>query len=242
MEPLTTLFKGPLPLEEGIHRALTERLRVPLAQASNFLPLTAQLYEPLWRNRSIGLLSGGRLDTRRELEMMGRWLEPKPGETVLDAACSAGLYARALLKLEPSLSVHALDFSLPFLRVAKRYALREGIAPTLVHADVRALPYRDGVFDAVVCGGSLNEFTDLERSLREFARVLKPGGRLWLMYLHPAKPGVGRWAQAMARAAGIGFPDPDKVSMLTQAAGLMEAREDSWGVVTLALYQKKNPL
>ena len=68
------------PKENGIYRVLAERPRVPLGQASNFLAVTAFVYEPLWRGRSIGLISGGSFSTERELELMLQWLSPSPGQ------------------------------------------------------------------------------------------------------------------------------------------------------------------
>lgn len=232
------LFATPLPLEAGIYRALPRTPRVPLAQTSNFWPVTAALYEPLWRRRSLGLLTRGGFSTERELALMLAWLKPRPGEVVLDAAASAGLYARTLLAHEPGLSVHALDFSLPFLQKAKAYAERDGVVPILVHADVRALPYRDAVFDALVCGGSLNEFTDLPATLSEFARVLRPGGRMWLMYLSRAETLLGRTGQGLLRATGLRFPAPAALEAQT-ADDFDLLRAQYRGPVALSLFRRR---
>ncbi|CAN5854423.1 methyltransferase domain-containing protein [soil metagenome] len=232
------IFKPPHPpLVEGIYRALDKRPGVPLGQKTNFSPLTAAVYEPLWRKRSLALLTGGAFSTERELGLMLELLKLRPGQTVLDAACSAGLYARTLLKHEPSLEVHALDFSLPFLKKAQQYAERDGVEPVLVLADVRALPYKDEVFDAIVCGGSLNEFTDLPQTLREFARVLKPGGKMWQMYLSKADSVLGKGGQGLRRASGIRFIDPQKLEEQAAAAGLELVRAQYRGRVALALFE-----
>lgn len=233
------LFAQPVRLEGGIYRALSARPRVPLAQSSNFWPLTARLYEPLWRRRSLGLITGGSFSTARELELLRAWLKPKPGEVVLDAAASAGLYARTLLTHEPKLTVHALDFSLAFLKTAQRYAERGGVTPVLVQADVRALPYRGGVFDALVCGGSLNEFTDLPKTLAEFARVLKPGGLMWQMYLTRAEGWLERVGQGALRLSGLRFVAPDALEAQAAPQGLELVRAQHRGRVTLALFVKR---
>jgi SAM-dependent methyltransferase len=231
------LFSAPVRLEGGVYRALARSPRVPLAQTSNFWPLTAALYEPLWRRRSLALLTAGSFSTARELELLRAWLRPRPGEVILDAAASAGLYARTLLTHDPELSVHALDFSLPFLRKARSYAQRDGIQPVLVHADVRALPYRDASFDAVVCGGSLNEFTDLPRTLAEFARVLKPGGRMWQMYLTRASGWPGRLGQAALSLSGLRFWRPEALERSAQQAGFELVRAEYRGPVALTLFR-----
>jgi ubiquinone/menaquinone biosynthesis C-methylase UbiE len=48
-------------------------------------------------------------------------------------------------------------------------------------ASVSALPFADGVFDAVVCEYVLEHLLDPHATLREFARVLTPGGQLCLL-------------------------------------------------------------
>ena len=232
------MFKQPVPLENGVYRALAKRPRVPLAQSSNFWPLTAAVYEPLWRKRSLGLLTRGAFLTERELELMLSWLKPEPGERVLDAAASGGLYARTLLQAQPDLDVHVLDFSRAFLKKAQGYAERDGVQPTFVLADVRALPYRDAVFDALVCGGSLNEFTDLPRTLSEFARVLKPGGRMWQMYLTRAEGWTGKMGQGLARLSGLRFVTAAGLEAEAQRAGFRLERAQYRGPVALALFRR----
>ena len=70
-------------------------------------------------------------------------------------------------------------------------ARQQGMSVTVT--DVRALPYADDSFDAVVSNSTLDHFedvTDIERSLRELHRVLTPGGRLLLTLDNPAHPVV----------------------------------------------------
>lgn len=230
-------FDRDYPLEEGIYRTLKETPKVPLGQATNFLPLTAKVYEPLWRGRSVRLISGGSFSTERELKLMLAWLSPFRGERVLDAACSAGLYARLFLTSDPSLEVHALDFSLPFLKVAKSYAERDGVKPVLVHADVNALPYLNDSFDRIACGGSLNEFLDLPKALSEFARVLRPGGLMWQMYALKSEEPLGQVLQAVIRASGIRFIDQGELETRAGAVGLRLVRAQYRGGIGLALFR-----
>lgn len=225
------------PLENGVYRVLEERPRVPLGQASNFLHATAAVYEPFWRGRSIGLISGGSFSTERELELMLAWLSPTPDSRILDAACSAGLYARTLLKRDPSLDVHAVDYSLPFLKKAKQYAERDAVSPTLVLADVSELPYKDNSFGGLVCGGSLNEFLDVPKVLGEFARVLQPGSRMWQMYAAQAKSPFGKLVQGTLGLSGIEFIDPEILETQAEAAGFILKRAQYRGGVGMALFE-----
>ena len=232
------MFNRPVPLQDGIYRALTHKPRLPLAQQSNFLPLTAKLYEPLWRQRSLSIITRGEYSTRRELELMLAWLNTSANQTVLDAACSAGLYARTLNAHTPGLSVHALDYSLAFLNVAKKH--QDAAALTLVHGQVEDLPYVDACFDAVACGGSLNEFVSLEACCAEFSRVLKPGGKLWLMYLRPANTLLAKALQGLIRASGVRFVAPETLQAICQAQGLRPVRAEHRGVVVMSLFIKDN--
>lgn len=234
---MSDIFQRPLEQKDGIYRALEKRPRVPLAQSSNFWPLTAAVYEPLWRKRSLSLLTQGSFSTERELELMLSWLKPKAGERILDAATSGGLYARTLLEHTAELEVHALDFSEAFLKKAQDYAKRDGVSPVFVQADVRSLPYRDAVFDTLVCGGSLNEFTDLPQTLSEFSRVLKPGGRMWQMYLTQAQNVPGRLGQGLLRLSGLRFIDPEKLEQGAQTVGFGLERAEYRGPVALALFR-----
>jgi ubiquinone/menaquinone biosynthesis C-methylase UbiE len=54
----------------------------------------------------------------------------------------------------------------------------------LVQADVHRLPFnqRVGAFDVAVCHNSFPHFTDMPSALRELARVLAPGGRLFILH------------------------------------------------------------
>ena len=195
--------------------------------------LTARAYEPLWRHRSVGLLSAGAYSTARELAALRAWLGPVAGRDVLDVGCSAGLYARTLAA--DGARVHALDASRAFLREARRRAERDGLALTLVQGDAHALPYDDGGFDAVALGATLNELAAPRRALAEIARVLRPGGRAWLMYA--ARAGAfGRPLQALLGLGGLRFPDPADVDGWAADAGLTPIRADHRGPIVLALY------
>jgi SAM-dependent methyltransferase len=261
------LFKEPLVYEDGIYRALDKRPRLPPAQASNFLPLTAALYELLWRKRSLSIITFGAFTVERELELMLEWLQVQPNQTILDAACSAGLYARTILKQntftsndtvgahgraplrEPTtndvqdnaknpLTVHAIDYSLPFLKKAKQYAERDNVSPILIQADVSNLPYENEVFDAVVCGGSLNEFLDVPKVIREFSRTLKPNGKMWQMYISRAEEPLSRTVQGLLRLSGIRFIDPKTFERQCNEVGLTLIKAQHRGRVVMALFKK----
>ena len=109
---------------------------------------------------------------------------------------------------------------------------------TLVHADVMSLPYRDSSFDLIVCGASLNEFTDLSKSVSELGRVLKPGGLMWQMYVSKAETWTGRLAQSLFRLSGVRFIDPAVLEAEANRVGMRLLKAQHRKRITMALFEK----
>jgi demethylmenaquinone methyltransferase / 2-methoxy-6-polyprenyl-1,4-benzoquinol methylase len=112
----------------------------------------------------------------------GRWRRltaaavVRPGDRVLDAACGTGDLAIADLGAGAG-EVTGLDFSERMLERARRKEPRI----RWVEGDLLALPFEDGSFDAATVGFGVRNVADLELSLHELRRVLRPGGRLGIL-------------------------------------------------------------
>ncbi len=108
-----------------------------------------------------------------------------PVRRVLDLCCGTGAVTRALGEgMQTGSLVVGLDFSRGMLSRGRAAAGEAGVsAIRWVQADASALPFRDGVFDAVTCAYALYELKGPARGimLREAARVLAPGGRFLAM-------------------------------------------------------------
>ena len=190
-----------------------------LANLTNFLPGAGRGYEPLWRVRSLSLLTGEPFPNERELEIIIRLVRPVRDGRYLDLGCSAGLYTRGLARELDSGVAVGLDISPSMLREAHRRARASGTNPFFVRANAKNLPFFDATFEGAVCGGTLNEFGDPARVLRETSRVLQPGGRLAIMGILRAKLSRGRLLQRFLSTGGIRFFQPEELQSLLDHAG-----------------------
>lgn len=103
---------------------------------------------------------------------------------VLDVGCGAGQTLRRLRPFHPAELV-GVDADLDALALGCRWSEGEEPRPHFVRATGHVLPFDDARFSHVVCRVTIN-YMHQRRALREMARVLQPGGR---MYLRVEGPG-----------------------------------------------------
>ena len=118
----------------------------------------------------------------------GRWLPIaqamaseyglRAGDRILDVGCGKGFLLHEFTRAVPGAEVTGLDVS--------RYALdhaKEDVRDRLVLGSASRLPFDDDAFDFVVSLGTLHNLPigELFASLEEIQRVLRPGGRAYVM-------------------------------------------------------------
>jgi demethylmenaquinone methyltransferase / 2-methoxy-6-polyprenyl-1,4-benzoquinol methylase len=175
----------------------------------------------------------------------------KPGDRVLDACCGTGDLAVAAQGAGAG-EIVGVDFSERMLERARR----KGPELEWVQADVLALPFQDASFDGVVVGFGVRNVEDLEAAIREFRRVLKPGGRLGILEITtprgPLKvfyrvwfdrivPLLGRLlpggdAYTYLPASVRRFPGPEDLAELLRASGFDGVRFRRFGGGIVALH------
>jgi demethylmenaquinone methyltransferase/2-methoxy-6-polyprenyl-1,4-benzoquinol methylase len=165
-----------------------------------------------------------------------------PDAAILDICCGTGDMTMALLKLRPrgARPIVAADFSRAMLeRAAKKFAERKPGAVT-IEADALHLPLESASLDLIVSAFGFRNLANYEVGLREFHRVLKPGGQLGILefsepgglvgkayavYFRRVLPAIGRAVCGKAGAynylpASVGnFPAPAEMLALMRVAG-----------------------
>src|SRR4051812_31747951 len=162
-----------------------------------------------------------------------------PGSRALDVATGTGDLAIELAGR--GATVVGLDFSERMLELARAKA--PGIQ--FVHGNALELAYPDASFDAVTVGFGARNFSDLDRGLRELARVTRPGGRVVILEItSPQRPPLSwffrlwfdRVVPALGRVAGESlaysylpssvrrFPAPEGLAAAMARAGLRDIR------------------
>jgi arsenite methyltransferase len=106
----------------------------------------------------------------------------RPGETVLDLGCGAGVDSvLAAKRVGPSGKVIGVDTTEEMLEKARRAATalgRDNIR--FVRGDLQDLPLENEQVDVAISNGVINLTVDKPKVLAEIYRVLKPDGRLLL--------------------------------------------------------------
>lgn len=165
----------------------------------------------------------------------------EPG-LVLDIATGSGDLAWTIRKFAPGARVVGVDFCAPMLAEARKRGLED-----LLVADGLALPFPDDCADALTIGYGLRNMADWAAALREFSRVLRPGGRLVVLdfslprsailrgpyrfYLHRVLPHLAggltgnREAYAYLGDSIERFPSGEAMRELVEANGF---RDCSW--------------
>jgi demethylmenaquinone methyltransferase/2-methoxy-6-polyprenyl-1,4-benzoquinol methylase len=191
----------------------------------------------------------------------------RPDAAVLDICCGTGDLTLALLRHRPqgARPILAADFSRAMLsRGAKKFAARKPGAPYAVslEADALHLPLRDSSLDLIVTAFGFRNLANYEAGLREFHRVLKPGGQLGILdfsepgglvgkayavYFRRVLPAIGRLVCGKAGAynylpVSVGnFPPPGEMLQLMRAAGYAECAWQPYTFGIAGLYTGERP-
>lgn len=199
-----------------------------------------------WRRRAVDILLAGR-------EPGGTWLDVCSGTMDLtrEIAGRPGFEGRVL----------GLDFAFEMLRGGT--AKLEGLPAARACADALRLPVADASVDGVTVGFGVRNLASIEAGLAEFARVLKPGGRLvilefttpgwqpfralYLAYFRRILPFLGSLVSKHGTAyrylpeSVLAFPEPPALAGLMEAAGFDGVRWETrtGGIVAIHVGERR---
>ena len=130
-----------------------------------------------------------------------RALAPAPGAHVLDVATGTGMVAAELLA-RTDCTVLGIDQS-PQMLAAARRRFAGNARVELIEGQAEALPFADHSFDALTFTYLLRYVDDPAATMRELARVVRPGGRVASLefYVPPWRPAY--WAWRFYTAVGL---------------------------------------
>ncbi len=169
------------------------------------VPFGDQLVSPEEKTRRVGTVFSSvarRYDVMNDLMSGGlhrlwkdrfvRAVKPRPGEAILDMAGGTGDIAFRMARRGALVTV--ADINPDMLAVGRDRARKGGIAGLVwAEENAEALSFAAGVFDAYTIAFGIRNVTDIAAALREAHRVLRRGGRLFVLEFSTSEwPGFGK--------------------------------------------------
>jgi demethylmenaquinone methyltransferase / 2-methoxy-6-polyprenyl-1,4-benzoquinol methylase len=175
---------------------------------------------------------------------------------LLDLGTGTGDLAGEALQQRQNAHIVAADFTLQMMVIGKTRYTAENLSWSA--ADAGLLPFPDARFDAVVSGFLMRNVVDLNQSLVEQSRVLKPGGRIVILdttppphnllapflkiHLHTVIPTLGRLISGQAEAYQYlpdtteNFLEPERLAARMLSAGFHQVGFERLMFGTIAIH------
>jgi ubiquinone/menaquinone biosynthesis C-methylase UbiE len=212
-----------------IHMSDADRKYLPAAGRDAFLPF----YDLIAR------LLGA--DHARQVLLQHANL--KPDQQILDIGCGTGTFAVMAKQLYPSVNIVGLDPDPKALARASQKAANAQVSLRFDRGFADALEYPSDTFDVVFSSFMFHhlESSNREKTLREVTRVLKPGGRFFLLDFEASNSGHGLM-HLFHRRERLHDNSEDRILTLMQCAGFTEYKKREnlpvfWGLGRAGLFQ-----
>ena len=181
---------------------------------------------------------------------------------ILDVACGTGDLSLELFE-KGEARIIGIDFCRPMLQIAKSKAHRKGCPIPFIEGDALELPFADRTFEAATIAFGLRNLSSVEAGVNELLRVLKPGGKLFVLEF--SKPGMpilrslfkvyftkvlpvfgglisgSRGAYEYLPDSVSHFPDQQKLASIMSDAGFADVSFQNFSGGIAALHVGKRP-
>lgn len=168
-------------------------------------------------------------EVRRKLEeLVLSEFSISPGMRILDVGTGTGILISLIRRILGETGILcSFDLSFPMVKEARKKLTRK--RDGVFCADVHRLPFRNEVFDQVICFAAFPHFDDPALAVREMARVLVSGGRLIVAHLL-SREELAHHHAARSEVAEDLLPDDETFVKLAEGADLaVEKIEDRPG-------------
>jgi ubiquinone/menaquinone biosynthesis methyltransferase len=191
------------------------------------------------------------------------YLPEKGSPACVDLACGTGDITRMLSDRYPKASVTGLDLTPAMLEIADKRT--DAFNVSFVEGSMNDLPFDTDSTDIITGGYALRNAPDLNRTLNEIERVLRPGGVAAFLDFSKPHGGMGQWLSWFVLKFWGGFwgllmhgnPDvygyiadslklfPDRIELrerfIERGLGLLHSRRFYGGLLEIVVFQKEGP-
>jgi len=123
---------------------------------------------------------------RRRMYQALSWLDNtnlSKNSKILDVGCGAGMMAKEIAN--KGYEILGMDYSYNMVRKAKAVCnVNTKLDTNFLQGDIESLPFKNSVFDMVLCLGVISYLKSEQKTLQEMSRILKPGGTMILSILN----------------------------------------------------------
>lgn len=156
------------------------------------------------------------------------YLALHPSDTVLDIGCGGGNTLARMAERVTEGHLIGIDYAETSVEASRAFnaTLIEAGRVEILHGSVEAMPFEDAHFDAVVTVESFYFWPNPAASLKEVARVMRPGGSFLLLAEIYGRDDLPAGIRAKVADYDLTNPTPEAFERLFRAAGFREVHMD----------------
>ena len=190
-------------------------------------------------------------DTKNERQAQDNYMQEvakklnlKSGEKALDAGSGQGYAARYLAELTRA-EITGITITPREVKISEKLSQHIKNRPTFILGDYAATNFSDNHFDVIYTTETLVHAKDMQATMNEFYRILKPSVRVVFFDYEvltdestPALSSLAKFLYDYAGGYGIYQQNPGQIANFLQKAGFMDVVETDWSKYTKPTYDR----